>query len=191
MTRALALSSLAAALAACAGAPPADPAAAHRDALAASVAAAAGAPAPGSPAQKAAVERFVRFISDLSTATVRADIRSVYAPEFYFNDTLKTVRTVDELERYFLATDEALASYALTVEEAAPTPEGVYLRWRMDVSYRRLRKGEVSSSIGVSHIRFDKDGRVVYHQDYWDPASALFEKIPVLGAGIRAVKRRL
>ena len=191
MTRYAAVAVLCAVLAACAGAPPVDVAAEHEAALAASAPAAAGSPAPGSAAEKAAVDRFVRFISDLSTGTVKADIRAVYAPSLYFNDTLKTIRSVDELERYFLATDEAMASYALKVEEVAPTPQGVYLRWRMDVEFRRFRKGQVQSSIGVSHIRFDKDGRVVYHQDYWDSGSALFEKIPVLGAGIRAVKRRL
>jgi hypothetical protein len=42
----------------------------------------------------------------------------------------------------------------------------------------------------MTHLRFDRDGRVIYHQDYWDSGSALFEKIPVLGGGIRAVKKR-
>ncbi len=183
---------VAAALAACAGSKPAaDPIKDHDDALAATAPSAVGAPAPGSPEEKAAIARFETFISDLSSGTVRADIRKVYAPTLFFNDTLKTVRTVDALEKYFLATDDAMASYALKVEQTVSTPEGVFVRWRMDVGLRNLRKGEVTSSIGISHIRFDKDGRVVYHQDYWDSASALFEKIPVLGAGIRAVKRRL
>jgi hypothetical protein len=56
--------------------------------------------------------------------------------------------------------------------------------------FKRFRKGEVHSSIGMTHLRFDRDGRVIYHQDYWDSGSALFEKIPVLGGGIRAVKKR-
>lgn len=43
----------------------------------------------------------------------------------------------------------------------------------------------------MTHLRFDGEGRVAYHQDYWDSGANLFEKIPVLGSGIRAVKRRL
>jgi len=179
------------ALSACAGAKPSNPVSDHEAALAATDPKAAGSPAPGSPEEKAAIARFEAFISDLSTATVRADIRKVYAPALFFNDTLKTLRDVDALEKYFLATDEAMAAYGLKVEQTVSTPEGVFVRWRMDVTFRKFHKGEIQSSIGISHIRFDKDGRVIYHQDYWDSGSALFEKIPVLGAGIRAVKRRL
>ena len=150
-----------------------------------------GAPASGSLEEKAAIGRFERFITDLSTSSVKASVREVYAPELFFNDTLKTIRDVDSLEKYFISSNDAMASYALKIERADSTPEGVYVRWRMDVVFRRFQKGKVQSSIGVSHIRFDKDGRVVYHQDYWDSGSNLYEKIPVLGAGIRAVKRRL
>lgn len=178
-------------LAACAGAKPSNPVADHDAALAATDPKVAGSPAPGSPEEKAAVERFTRFIADLSTDTVKNEIRAVYAPTLFFNDTLKTIRGVDELEKYFLATDEAMAAYALKVEQVISTPEGVYVRWRMDVTFRKFHKGEVQSSIGVSHIRFDKDGRVIYHQDYWDSGSALFEKLPVVGSMIRAIKRRL
>jgi hypothetical protein len=183
---------LAALLAACAGAKPsADAIKDHDDALAATAAATLGSPAPGSPEEKAAVDRFEAFIADLSTTSVKSDIRKVYAPKLFFNDTLKTIRDVDTLEKYFLTSDDAMASYGLKVEQTISTPEGVFVRWRMDVMFRRFHKGEVQSSIGISHIRFDKDGRVVYHQDYWDAASGLFEKIPVLGACIRAIKRRL
>jgi steroid delta-isomerase len=35
------------------------------------------------------------------------------------------------------------------------------------------------------------DGRVVYHRDYWDAAGELYERIPLLGALMRGVRRRL
>lgn len=188
----LAVVMLTLAAAGCASAPPAaNPIRDHEEALAASDPKRVGAPAPGSAQETAAVQRFAAFISDLSTGTIRAQIRQVYAPQLYFNDTLKTIRDVDTLEKYFLSSDDALTHYALNVEQATSTPEGVYVRWRMDVTFRRFRKGEVQSSIGISHIRFDKDGRVIYHQDYWDSGSNLYAKIPVLGWMIRAIKNRL
>jgi hypothetical protein len=183
---------LAAALCACAGAKPTiDPIQDHEAGLAASDPKLVGAPAPESAAEKAAVARFESFLSDLSTSSVKSSIREVYAPKFYFNDTLKTIRDVDALEKYFLASDDAMSSYGLKVEQTISTPEGVFVRWRMDIVFRKFHKGERQSSIGITHVRFDKDGRVVYHQDYWDSGSNFYEKLPVLGALIRAVKRRL
>lgn len=179
-------------LGACASPTPRDPLAERDAGLEASRPEAVGRPAPGSPEERAAVDRFTAFLSsDLSSATVTANIRKVYAPRFYFNDTLKTLHDVDSLEKYFIASGDALSSYGLKVEQVASTPEGVLVRWRMSVVFKRFRKGQVQSSIGITHVRFDKDGRVVYHQDYWDSGSNLYEKVPVLGAMIRAVKRRL
>lgn len=163
----------------------------HDEALAATDPRVLGAPAPGSPEEKAAAERFETFIADLSTTTIKAQIRSVYAPKLYFNDTLRTIRDVDTLEKYFLSSDDGMSAYGLKVEQTISTPEGVFVRWRMDVTFRNFHKGQVQSSIGISHIRFDKDGRVVYHQDYWDSGSNFYEKFPVIGGMIRWIKSRL
>jgi hypothetical protein len=183
---------LCAALCACAGAKPAvDPIKDHEEALAASDPKTLGAPAPDSPEEKAAVARFEAFLSDLSTGTIKSSIRTVYAPKLFFNDTLKTIRDVDTLEKYFLASDDSMASYGLKIEQAVSTPEGVFVRWRMDVVFRRFHKGQVQSSIGITHVRFNKDGLVAYHQDYWDSGSNFYEKLPILGGLIRYVKSRL
>jgi hypothetical protein len=38
-------------------------------------------------------------------------------------------------------------------------------------------------------VRFDAAGQVALHRDYWDAAEELYEKIPVLGIMMRALKR--
>ncbi len=44
---------------------------------------------------------------------------------------------------------------------------------------------------GVSRVVFGQDGLVQSHVDYWDPAAQLYERVPVLGALMRAIRRRL
>ena len=34
------------------------------------------------------------------------------------------------------------------------------------------------------------DGRIVMHRDYWDVAEELYEKLPLIGALMRWLKRR-
>lgn len=168
-----------------------DPMKFHADALAATEPAALGAPAPGSAAQKEAVARFAAFFGDLNEARVKEKIRATYAPDVWFNDTLKSLRGVDAVEHYLVETSRNVESCKVDIDEVVPSPSGVYVRWRMHILFKKFRKGQVQSSIGVTLLRFDKEGRVAYHQDYWDSGANLFEKVPVLGAGIRAVKRRL
>ncbi|MDX6769250.1 MAG: nuclear transport factor 2 family protein [Elusimicrobiota bacterium] len=179
-------------LSACAGKPVAtDPLAFHAAALTATDPKTLGAPAPGSAAQKEAIARFTAFFGDLKEDRIKSSIRGVYAPEVWFNDTLKSIRGVDALEHYLVETARAVDSCKVDVDEVVTTENGVYLRWRMHIGFKKFRRGTVHSSIGMTLLRFDEEGRVAYHQDYWDSGANLFEKVPVLGAGIRAVKRRL
>jgi hypothetical protein len=66
-----------------------------------------------------------------------------------------------------------------------------YFRWIMSTKLKRLDKKHTNRTTGISHVRFGKDGKVIFHQDYFDGAVFLYEKIPVLGAEIRYFKRRL
>ncbi|MGZ5818075.1 MAG: nuclear transport factor 2 family protein, partial [Burkholderiaceae bacterium] len=42
---------------------------------------------------------------------------------------------------------------------------------------------------GATHLRFDSDGLVSMHRDYWDAAEELYEKLPALGVLMRILKR--
>jgi hypothetical protein len=56
---------------------------------------------------------------------------------------------------------------------------------------KRFKPNQDTQTIGMSHLRFDASGLVRLHQDYWDSTAGLFEHVPLLGAGIRAIKRRV
>ncbi|WP_374352470.1 nuclear transport factor 2 family protein [Chitinimonas sp.] len=44
--------------------------------------------------------------------------------------------------------------------------------------------------LGSSHFRFAPDGRCTEHRDYWDPAEELWQKLPLIGAPVRWLRRR-
>ncbi len=146
---------------------------------------------PGSAEERQAVARFSRFFSVLTPESVRRDLRSVYAADVYFNDTLKEIEGVDRLEPYLIRTAEAVESCAVDILDMSSSRGDFYFRWAMRIQFKKFRKGEVQTSIGITHIRFNQEGKVIFHQDYWDAAANLFEKIPVLGGIIRAIKNRL
>lgn len=147
--------------------------------------------APGSPEEKAAIGRFTKFFGDLSTENIRENLRKTYADRLYFNDTLKEISDIDTLEHYLLDTAANVDSCTVTIHDVISKNGDYYFRWEMFIKFKKFRKGEVQPSIGMTHIRFDKDGRIVFHQDYWDAAANLFEKVPVVGWMIRKIKKRL
>lgn len=43
---------------------------------------------------------------------------------------------------------------------------------------------------GGSHLQLDPSGRILVHRDYWDAAEELYEKLPLIGALMRWLRRR-
>ena len=42
----------------------------------------------------------------------------------------------------------------------------------------------------MTHVRFDENGKVVFHQDYWD-GGTVYERVPVVGWLIGEIKERI
>lgn len=149
-------------------------------------------PAAGSEAEAQAIARFASFFSSFAADRVKTLLPDVYAQDVYFNDTLKVVRGLDSLGHYLRESAEALEDCRVEIHETTRTAHDEHLvRWSMMIRFKKLRRGVDTWTIGLSHLRFDAQGRVVYHQDYWNAADGLFQHIPLLGSAIAAVKRRL
>lgn len=137
------------------------------------------------------IETFQDFFSELTEERVNEKVSQVYAPKAYLNDTLKEVRGVDAIRDYFIENARAVESCRVEVNDVAVSGESRYLRWTMEIEFKKLKKGQLTRSEGVSHLKFDENGLVTYHQDYWDSASAFFEHLPLLGGLIRLVRNRI
>ena len=148
--------------------------------------------APGSEAERQAIDRLKAFLSRIDADSVRTKTLSVYAPDAYLNDTLVSRRGATNIQAYFLETVEAAESITAQVEDVSRSADGFYyVRWVMDARMKKVAAGETLRTLGITLIRFDDQGRVLIHQDYWDSAAGLWEHVPGIGRGIRWIKGRL
>ena len=128
------------------------------------------------------------FFESISPQTVQR-IDEIYAVDAWFKDPFNEVRGVESIRRIFEHMFEQVDSPRFVVREVLAEGDGAFLTW--DFVFRNRRLGDGQQVIhGASHLRFDADGRVNYHRDYWDAAEELYEKIPFLGGLMRALKRR-
>ena len=58
-----------------------------------------------------------------------------------------------------------------------------------DAQHKQLNGQKPIEVQGHSHLKM-LDGQVVYHRDYLDIGSMLYEHIPVLGCAIKSIKKR-
>ena len=136
-----------------------------------------------------ALDRIKTFLSNLREDYILNHASKVYTPDAFFNDTLKTVIGAKNIENYLLETARNTDEIRVEILDTSSSGADYYLRWVMDVKFKKFHRGRSFRTIGITHIRFSQDGLVSLHQDYWDSARGLYEQIPILGSGIRAIRR--
>ncbi len=144
----------------------------------------------GSDDERAAVQRVKDFFAVMTEDSVRKQTRQVYAPEAYLNDTLKSLNGAAAIEDYFLASVRNAESVTVQFVDVAESGGNYYFRWVMNTRLKQLRPGQTIRTIGITMMRFDPQGRVVFHQDFWDATAGLFEHVPVMGTAIRGIKAK-
>jgi hypothetical protein len=150
------------------------------------------APPADSAAEATAIENFKLFFSSFAADRIDKLLAGTYANDIYFNDTLKTIRGLDELAHYLKDSAEAVEECRVEILDVSRTKDNDhYFRWKMMIRFKKFKKGQDTWTIGMSHLRFNDKGLVIYHQDYWNATDGLFRHIPILGTLINAVIKRL
>jgi limonene-1,2-epoxide hydrolase len=134
------------------------------------------------------VARFQQAFQELRHDNL-ARLAEIYADDVVFEDPLHRVEGLAALTAYFERMYAGVESIGFEFGEVLESPGQAMLTWTMHMAHRRLRPGETLSLPGASHIRFAK--RVHYHRDYFDAGALLYERLPLLGGVVRAIRRRV
>ncbi len=134
---------------------------------------------------------FIEAHADLKAPHMVDKIEDAYADDLYFNDTLKTLTTRDTLVAYLVETAERVDYNRVQIHEIIPSGDNYYVRWSMQTGFTVFGKPIQTESIGMSHIRLDDEGKIYFHQDFWDNTEGLFQHLPVVGYIIGKTKQRL
>ena len=138
----------------------------------------------------AVIERFVDFLANLGGPNTGENAALLYAEDLHFSDALMVTRDKETVVDHFTRLGNAGTRVDVEIHQTLQSDKDVYLIWSMQAYFTPIRKEVTSDTLGVTHVRFDKTGRVILHQDFWDSGLGFYSHIPVLGAGVRAVGRR-
>jgi hypothetical protein len=131
--------------------------------------------------------RVQRYYETLSPERLAA-LGEVYTEQARFKDPFNEVQGLDAIRAIFEHMYRELGEPRFTVTSALGAGEQAFLTWDFRFRHPRLRGEQLIR--GATHLRFAPDGRVSLHRDYWDAAEELYEKLPLIGALMRALKRR-
>ena len=136
----------------------------------------------------ARVARIVEAFETLTEANL-ARLPALYTPDAFFKDPFNEVRGTAAIEGIFRHMFTALDAPRFVVRDIVVDGDQCFLTWDFLFRMKRFARDEQCIR-GGSHLRLAADGRIAMHRDYWDAAEELYEKLPVVGALMRWLKRR-
>lgn len=139
--------------------------------------------------EKKAVHQFKEFYRVFSSESIRGNVRALYRDDAYFRDGFREVRGIDAIEKYFVSSTESFLECTFDIQDVAVHEGNYYFRWVMTLVLKRS-KDERIQIVGMSHVRFDEHGRIIFHQDYWD-TGIIYEEAPGLGRIITWLRNRI
>lgn len=135
------------------------------------------------------VSAVVAFFESITPQSV-ALISQFYAGDAHFKDPFNEVRGVAAIEGIFAHMFQSVHEPRFVVTQRVLQGDECFLTWDFLFRFKRFDTQSTQCIRGASHLRFNAQGQIVLHRDYWDAAEELYEKLPVLGRLMRWLKRR-
>ena len=137
-----------------------------------------------------ALARLADYFETMAPSSVER-IGDYYAPDARFKDPFNDVRGVPAIRRVFQHMFRQVGQPRFIVTERIAGGGSAMLVWQFHFNARFGLAEQAQVIHGASHLRFDAAGLVTLHRDYWDAAEELYAKLPLLGALMRALARKL
>lgn len=115
-------------------------------------------------------------------------IEQFYETDAYFKDPFNEVCDVKRIQLIFMDmfTEFEQPRFVIQEQVCDDDKRQSVLTWHFLFNWR----GKAWCIVGSSHLRFGSTGLVSYHRDYWDASEELYEKLPVIGFVLKALKKR-
>ena len=138
---------------------------------------------------RAATQNLATFFETLTPDSV-LQLHRLYDAQARFKDPFNEVQGLAEIERIFRHMYVALEQPHFVITRQLVDGDQAFLTWEFRFRFKRFHTNTWQTVRGGSHVVFNDRGLVSLHRDYWDAAEELYEKLPLLGGGMRWLKQR-
>jgi len=115
---------------------------------------------------------------------------SFYAEDIHFQDPIVDIKGLQPLKDYYAGLYKNVISIRFEFHDVITQGDHQVGIWTMYLRAKNLNGGKEVMVKGNSHVIY-KNGKAIYHRDYFDMGAFIYEHIPVVGAIIRKIKSML
>lgn len=135
------------------------------------------------------LQRYVEAFESLTETTLHTQLAPLFDPLVVFQDPFNRVAGKAETLNIFDHMFATLDQPQFKVTYQALDGNVGFINWRFHFSLQQEKPVTVIE--GMSRVRFNEQGLVTEHIDFWDAGAEVYAKVPLLGWGIRQVAKRL
>jgi|GEM_PF-201704 len=127
-------------------------------------------------------QRFAATFDLMGTPAFIPAASQLFAQDaLYINDTLSVYHDGVQLQRHLAEMNQSLQSAKVVLLDDWVSKDSVYVHWRMNYRMSVLGVKKDMSSYGISQLKMNAAGQIIFQQDYWDGNNGLYRQLPVVG----------
>ncbi|WP_050476545.1 nuclear transport factor 2 family protein [Herbaspirillum rhizosphaerae] len=124
------------------------------------------------------------LLLDWYCTLTRQSVRHIgqfYAPDVRFKDPFNDVQGIPAVMAVYEHMFDTTDNPRFVIDDRVVDGDQAFITWAFQFGL----KGKPYVIVGGTHLKFNADGLVILHRDYWDAAEELLQKLPVVGGLIR------
>lgn len=129
--------------------------------------------------------RFVNTFNHIGKPDFMQLTRDLFADDLYANDTLSIYHHYSDMMDHFQSMNQTVSYAHVELKHAFIANDSVYVHWKMDYTLKIFGREKAMSSYGISQLKMNAQGKIIFQQDYWDPNNGLYRQLPIIGGVYR------
>lgn len=125
--------------------------------------------------------QFTSTFDTLGTPAFVDKASSMYEEKLFINDTLSQFSSRDNLVEHFKGMNKRVSNVTVKLLNTSHYRDSAYVHWSMAYDFRMLGTTRSMQSYGISEMKVNENNKIIFQQDFWDPADGLFRALPYVG----------
>ena len=135
---------------------------------------------------EAAFDAYRNYLESLTARDISL-LSDYVSPHVRFCDPFHDIRGAGEMAAIFSKLFSTVSDINYSVLESGGEGRFFFFRWIL-TGMLKQKKWAVE---GVTLVEIGLDGKVSAHREYWDAASQVYEKFPIIGLLLRMLRARI
>lgn len=124
---------------------------------------------------------FTSAFNTLGTPEFVERAGSLYSDQLFINDTLSQFSSRQNLLEHFQGMNKRVSNVSVKLLNTSYHQDSAYVHWHMAYDFKMFGTTRSMDSYGISEIKIDSNNKIIFQQDFWDPANGLYRSLPYLG----------